>query len=482
MHSETQQYVDMSYIVRVTLVLSLIALLAMYTETMVLPAMRKLMIEFHVSEADIAWILTAYLLAGVASTPLMGKLSDLYGRKRILLLVLAMYALGLTLCSFSKNFTSFVISRALQGIGMAMFPVAFSIVREQLPARYIPIAQGMISAMFGIGSIIGLIVGAHVLQYFGWRTLFRSAAILAWGLILVEHLTVREVPREFRGGRIDYVGLFLLSAGTALLCFAFERASYLGWTSTPVLMSIATGIVCYIAFMFWELAETEPFVDLRRLAEINVMVSNLAGIVAGFGMFLFFQVFILYLEIPKPAGFGLSIVEVGYYMTGPSIAMLITSGIIGRLITKIGVRRSLIMSAAYLLGACLLFLAVNIHSLLQVVAAFTIVMSAIGSLLVSLINLLVLSVTREEVGLMTAINMVWRYVGGSLGTALGGYLQSTITTAIVELVAGHIFAMTAPAPEVVRVSMAIVASLAILILLICLKAREVYPGLETTQS
>ncbi len=466
--------VTRGYMIRITIVLSLLAMLAMYTETMILPAFPRLMREFHVRESDIAWILTAYLLSGVASTPLMGKLSDIYGRKKILLIVLTIYAIGLTSCGFSYTFSSLVMSRAIQGVGMAMFPIAFSIVREQLPMEMVPLAQGMISAMFGIGSIIGLVVGSHVIEWYGWRTLFHTAAILAWGLIPVEHFLIEEKYRPVISAKIDYIGIMLISAGTAFLCYAFEVAAHYGWTYSAVIWSIITGIICYIAFIEWERYTPEPVVPLSRLKEINVLVSNLAGVVAGLGMFMFFQVFVIFLQLPKPAGLGLTIVETGYYMTIPALTMLITSGLIGRIIPKIGVKRSLLISSIYLAISGIVFQLIDLLSLWQVIAAACLVMSAIGALLVSLINLLVLSVPVEEVGLLTGINMILRYVGGSLGTALGGYLQSTITTTVLLYMLGKFVPLTFASPIVVKISMLVVTGLGIVIFILCLKAREIF--------
>jgi len=259
--------------IRITIVLSLLAMLAMYTETMILPAFPRLMREFHVRESDIAWILTAYLLSGVASTPLMGKFSDIYGRKKILLIVLTIYAIGLTACGLSHSFPSLILSRAIQGFGMAMFPIAFSIVREQLPMEIVPLAQGMISAMFGIGAIIGLVIGSHIIQWYGWRTLFHTAAILAWTLIPVEHFLIEEKYRPLIKAKVDYVGIMLISVGTTLLCYAFESAAHYGWTSSSVIASIISGLICYIAFIEWERYTPEPVVPLSRLREINVLFT-----------------------------------------------------------------------------------------------------------------------------------------------------------------------------------------------------------------
>jgi len=463
---------DRSLMYRLLVGLMLPAFLVMYTETMVAPSLREFMHVFHVSEADVAWILTAYLLSGVATTPIFGKIAPKLGYRKTLLIVLALYSAALTFCSTAQSFESMILSRALQGVGMAMFPVAFAIVSELLPPEQVVFLQGVLSAMFGIGAVFGLVVGSHIAEIYGWRALFRSASIIAWAIAFTELALLPEVRREVKI-ELDVMGILLFSASTTLLCFAFERAAHVGWTSTQVLVPVAVGILSLLAFILWESVQREPFIDVRRLSEINVLVSNLAGILAGFAMFIFFQIAPIHMSIPKPAGFGMSIAEVGTYMTVPALSMMIASGVFSKLAPRIGIRRLFIMSGIAGAASSLTFLIVNLSSLPQFLTACALEMASVGLILVSLINLLVLSVSREEVALMTSINMVLRYVGGSLGTAYAGYLQDTIRETITMMTPVGPFPLSVPSPDSIRVAMLTVTGICILITLIGLKSREV---------
>jgi MFS family permease len=161
-------------------------LITMYGETMLLPAIPDIIREFNISYNTASWILTAYLIAGAVMTPIGGKLSDIYGRKKMVLIIMVIYIIGISLGGLSSNITFLIISRIIQGIGIAMFPIAFGIVRDQFPPEKLAIGVGTFSAMFAAGSVVGLAIGASVIQNLGWRATFFSIipiSILLWIII-----------------------------------------------------------------------------------------------------------------------------------------------------------------------------------------------------------------------------------------------------------------------------------------------------------
>jgi MFS family permease len=161
-----------TYAWKTLLVLSCIAVMVMYAETMLIPAIPDLIRDFHVSYSMSSWILTAYLISGAVMTPIAGKLSDMYGKKKMLLIIMVIYGVGVSAAGFSNGIIFMLVARAIQGIGLSMFPIAFSIVREQFPRQKIAIGQGIISSMFAAGSSIGLYVGGTIIQQFSWHATF----------------------------------------------------------------------------------------------------------------------------------------------------------------------------------------------------------------------------------------------------------------------------------------------------------------------
>jgi MFS family permease len=153
-------------------ILSSLSIIATSPETMVLPAIPDFINEFTISYVDSSWILAALLVTGAIMTPIAGKLLNVYGKKKILLIILGVYILGLLVGSLAFNFLTLVAARAIQGISMAIFPIAFSIIRDKFPSEKLAIALGIFSSTVAGGAVIGLIIGGTIVEYFGWRAIF----------------------------------------------------------------------------------------------------------------------------------------------------------------------------------------------------------------------------------------------------------------------------------------------------------------------
>jgi MFS family permease len=161
-------------------------LITMYGETMLLPAIPDIIKEFNISYSTSSWILTSYLIAGAVLTPIGGKLSDIYGRKKMVLIIMIIYIIGISLGGLASDITILIISRIIQGVGIAMFPIAFGIVRDQFPPEKLAIGIGTFSAMFADGSVVGLAIGGTIIQNFGWRVTFFSilpVSFMLWFVI-----------------------------------------------------------------------------------------------------------------------------------------------------------------------------------------------------------------------------------------------------------------------------------------------------------
>ena len=187
-------------------ILSSLGIIAVSAETMVLPAIPDIIHELAISYENSAWILAVLLVMGAVMTPIAGKLSDVYGKKRVLLILLGVYIIGLLLGSLAFNFLTLIIARAIQGIGISMFPIAFSILREKFPPAKLAIAQGIFSSTLSGGAVIGLIIGGIIVDDFGWRATFLLITPIAIILFLIiarfvrvgeEQQFVSNKPSEF---------------------------------------------------------------------------------------------------------------------------------------------------------------------------------------------------------------------------------------------------------------------------------------------
>jgi MFS family permease len=174
-----------TYAWKMLAILSCIATMVMYAETMLIPAIPDLIRDFHVSYSMSSWILTSYLIAGAVMTPIAGKLSDIYGRKKILLIIMVIYVIGVSIAGFASDIYFMIFARVIQGIGISMFPIAFGMIRDQFPREKISIGQGVISSMFASGAIIGLTVGGIIVQNYGWQSTFFTIIPITIALLLV---------------------------------------------------------------------------------------------------------------------------------------------------------------------------------------------------------------------------------------------------------------------------------------------------------
>src|SRR5438874_4391100 len=160
-------------------------LITMYGETMLLPAIRDIIRDFNISYTTSSWILTAYLISGAVATPIAAKLSDIYGRKKMVVIILIIYIIGICAGGFSTNISFLLVARVIQGIGISMFPIAFGIIRDQLPKEKLAIGVGVFSSMFAAGSVVGLAVGGSIIQSFGWHATFLLLVPVAISLWIV---------------------------------------------------------------------------------------------------------------------------------------------------------------------------------------------------------------------------------------------------------------------------------------------------------
>jgi len=178
---------------KVVIILSSVATMVMYAETMLVPAIPDLINDFNISYSTSSWILTTYLITGAVMTPIAGKLSDIYGKKKILLIIMIFYTTGVSIAGFSTNIDFMLIARGFQGVGLSMFPIAFSIVRAQFPREKIAIGQGIITSMYGGGAVIGLSIGGTIIQNYSWHATFFTIIPIA---IVLLFLIRRFIPAD----------------------------------------------------------------------------------------------------------------------------------------------------------------------------------------------------------------------------------------------------------------------------------------------
>src|SRR5665647_2626847 len=297
----------------ILILLSLIALMIMYTETMLIAALPTIQTQFNTTTAWTAWVISIYLVVGAVATPILGKLGDSYGKRRFFLVAMVLYTVGVIGNGFAWSLASLLLFRAIQGIGLAIFPLAFAIIRDEFPPERVPPATGIVSAMFGVGAAVGLVVGSWVANNYGWQTTYHSVIPVALVLVVVAALTLKESPIR-TPSRVDFPG----------------------------------AITFAIAFIVIEMRTRDPMIDLAMLRKRNVFLPNITSFVSGLAMFMLFQSVVYIMEYPAPVGFGTDIFRAGEILAPAAAFMLVAGPVAGAIVTRRGAKLPLFIGAAIL--------------------------------------------------------------------------------------------------------------------------------------
>ncbi|HET6551860.1 MAG TPA: MFS transporter [Solirubrobacter sp.] len=397
------------------------------SQTVVSPALPEIQREFHTNAASVAWILTGYLLAASVATPIVGKLGDLFGRARVLTAVLLVFAVGSVVCALAPSLGVLVLGRVIQGVGGGIFPLAFGIIRDTFPHEQVATAIGGISATFGIGGGVGLVLAGLIVEAL-------DASWLFWlGLMTLPaaYAIWRYVPREATrpGARVDWFGAALLSVALAALLYGLSKANAWGWGS-PAVLGLSLGGLALAAFWVWvETKVDQPLVDMRVLRRRAVLMTNITAVLVGFSMFASFLLIPLLAQTPERFGygFGASVTGAGMLMLPSTLVMLVAGPWAGRLATRSS-RLPLVLGTA--IGAvAFVFYAFAHDTAWQICVGGAVLGIGIGFSFASMANLVVESVPREEVGVATGINTIMRSVGGALGAQLVASLLAGKTIA-----------------------------------------------------
>lgn len=428
-------------------ILTGMALMVMYVETMVIPSFGTFAQFFDLnlqqSSGTVAWILSAYLLVGTVAVPILGKLGDLYGKKKVLLAAMSVYAAAVTIAGFTPNLGDLfgvplhnqvyllIGARALQGVGMGMLPLAFAMIPEVFPGVQVGRAQGIISSMFAAGAAIGLTGGGWIATTFGWQFTFHTVVPVAILLVVLAAYRVQESPLQ-PGLSVDLPGVSSLGFGLATLMLAVSEGASWGWTSftsvswgplvwgTPEFFILAA--IGFLAFLLWEPRAKNPILRFTSLKPRNIWVSNISAVLTGFLMFLTFTSAVILSELPTMFhGLGVDGFTFGLMALPAALTMLVAGGAIGTGVTRVGPRPiSLLGYGLSGLGAVgLLFW----HATMWELAALMIPL-LVGNvaLMISMTNIIALSVDRRELGVQTGMNQTFR----NLGTAVAPVLTTSI--------------------------------------------------------
>ena len=452
-------------------ILSSLGIIAMSAETMVLPAIPDFIADLDISYQDSSWILAAILVTGAVMTPIAGKLSDIYGKKKVLLIIFSVYILGLLLGAIATNFLSLVTARVIQGIGISMFPIAFSILRDKFPPEKLAIAQGIFSSTLSGGAVIGLIIGGSIVDSFGWRATFSfmvPIAIILFAIIakfvyvngieqkqlisnkasefccrfthvrqdilLTENTSTyasstsndNTDSKQILSKSIDIKGAITLSAAIISFLVTLQLLEKAGSNNLIQIITFSVAsIVSLFIFIAVEKKAPFPLIDFKLLKNRIILSSNIINMTVGLtALMVVYQSLPILIRSPLPVGFGGDASSIAIVQLPYMIVSLIFSVASGFVVSKFGnLRPTTLGTIITTIGFFVLFIFHSTEA--SITAVLVIVAIGLALMQIGSVNVVLTSTPKQFSGISLGMNLLIYLIGSSVGPVIAGiYLQA----------------------------------------------------------
>ncbi|MUT91077.1 MFS transporter [Streptomyces sp. Z38] len=410
-------------------VLAFAGIVVAVMQTLLVPVVKDLPRLLDTAPADATWVLTSTLLSGAVATPVMGRLGDLFGKRRMLVASLTVMVVGALVSAFTSDLLVMIAGRTLQGFAMGAIPLGIGLMRDMLPRERLGSAMALMSSSIGVGGGLALPAAALVAQHTDWHALYLGAAGLGVLAIALTLAVVPESPLRAKGS-FDLPGALGLTAGLLLFLLPVSKGSDWGWTSGTTLGLLGAAAVVLLLWGLMELRVAAPLVDLRTTARREVLLTNLASIMVGVSFFVVSLVLPQLLQLPTASdGLGQSMVVAGLCVAPLGLTMMFTAPVYARLSARYGPKVTLIIgllviAAGYGGGLGLMSAA------WQTVVTSVVLGAGIGLAYSSLPALIVGAVPASETGAANGLNTLMRSIGTSVSSAVIGMVLANTSDAV----------------------------------------------------
>jgi EmrB/QacA subfamily drug resistance transporter len=394
-------------------------------QSLVTPVLPTIQHALGTSQANVTWVLTAYLLSASIFTPIMGRLGDMTGKKRMFVIGLLALAAGCVLSAVASSLALMIVGRVIQGVGGGVLPLAFGIIRDEFPHDRVAGAVGIIAALTAVGAGLGIVLAGPIVDALDYHWLFWIPLIMIVGSALAAFLLVPESEVRTKG-RINWLAALLMSAWLVALLVAASEAPTWGWGSGRILGLLIATVILAAIWMAVEIRSENPLIDMRMMRIRAVWTTNLVALLFGVGMYAMFAFLPEFLQTPRSAGygFGSSITESGMMILPQAGAMFLVGLVAGRLARRFG-SKNLVIAGSMLSVLAFVWLALQHDHKGDIYAVSVALGVGFGMAFASMSNLIVAAVPPEQTGVASGMNANIRTIGGSLGAA---FMASIVTS------------------------------------------------------
>lgn len=389
-------------------------------QSLVTPVLPTIQAHLHTTQANVTWVLTAYLLSASIATPVIGRLGDIVGKKKALVAVLALLAVGSLVAVAATSIGVMIVARAVQGAGGAVLPLAFGIVRDEFPRKDVARAVGAIAALIAVGGGLGIVLAGPIVDSLGYSYLFWIPFVIVVVAAIAAFLVVPESQTR-TPGRLSLGPATLLTLWLVALLIAVSEANSWGWTSGRTLGLLALGLILIPLWVVSEKRSADPVVDMKMMRIPAVATTNLAAFLLGIPMYAIMAFLPEFLQTPRSSGygFGASVTASGLFILPMTVVMFFFGLLSGRLADRHGSKPVLVAGGLFTAAACGIFAFAH-REHWQIYVASAILGAGLGFAFSAISNLIVESVPATQVGVASGMNTNIRTIGGSIGAAVTG--------------------------------------------------------------
>jgi MFS family permease len=370
------------------------------------------------SPATIGWMLSIYLLVACVAAPLVGRLGDMYGKRRMLLISIGSLFVGVLIDALAQSIAVMLAGRALQGLGIGIFPLAYGIIRDQLPPERVAGAIGFVSALLGIGGGVGVILSGLIVEHLSFHFLFWLPLI---PITLTALAVVAFVPESDvrRPGTIAWRSVVLMTTGLSSILVGVSRAHVWGWGSTKTVTLFVVGAALVAAWVRAELSATEPLIDMRVMRLHTVRGANACGALVSWSLFTIFFLVPQLVQEPKSTGFGfgMSVAASGLLLFPATCSILLVGPLAGRIERAFGTRLPLVAGACAAATGCGSLALAHRHTW-EICVGTALAGIGVGLAFAAMANAIVHAVPPEQTSMASGMNFLSRSLGGAFGTQL----------------------------------------------------------------